>query len=428
MKLLSRKPRIEESRSGFLTNYPPYGFWRREAAEGFMAQRPLNIYVHVPYCIQRCAYCYYKTETLSKQRLAEIERYVDALCEEIRLVSRAQDFSRYKVSTIYFGGGTPTLLTQAQLERIVGTLSQVVSLEDIELTFEAEPVTLTRQKMQVLERLGVNRISLGIQSFSDEIIQATGRKDTEAQALRSIELAKSSSAIVNIDLLSGLAGETDESWAYSLRRAFEIDPHCITIYKMEPYPNTEYFVDARNERVALPDEATELRFMREAIDQLEKAGYQPLTFFTFSKKREWAQQHIRNRWLGEAMYGFGVSAFGQWDGTLIQNTSDLRRYIEILESGQLPLARGYRLTSVDHAIRHLLLGMKLVHLDHRCFQKRHGLDLLRVCAAELQELEDAGVLTVNEQAISLTSRGVLYGDYAGRTLAWRVWQTCRGEG
>lgn len=427
MKIFSQIPPLEKARSGFITNFPPYGHWRSQAPRSQLDREPLNIYIHIPYCIQRCAYCYYKTETLAKQRLAEIERYVSALCQEIELAAEVFGLGRYRTKTLYFGGGTPTLLSQASFELILEALSKHLTWDDIEFVVEGEPVTLTDRKARSLAALGVNRISLGIQSFADEIIHATGRKDTEEQALQAIERARETGALVNIDLLSGLAGETEKSWRYSLQRALETEAHCITIYKMELYPNTEYFTDVRQQAMSLPSEETELEWMRETIATLSEKGYEPLTFFTFGKEKDHAQKHIANRWRGEDMYGFGVSAFGQMDGCLIQNTTGLKPYIETLEGGALPWGRSYRLTAVDTILRALLLGMKLVHLDHREFRSTHGVDLTRVCKGELEDLSERGLVEVDAQRISLTLDGVLYGDYVGRVLAGRLWRLLEGE-
>src|SRR5215510_8866321 len=169
-------PRIELTRKGFITNYPPYRYWRSEVAQRFLETRPLNIYVHTPYCIQRCAYCHYKTTTLSENRKAEIDRYVAALCREIELASQRFHLKDRATISVYFGGGTPTLLSRDNFSQIMTTLRDNLSFADPEITVEGEPVTLTQAKADLLREMGVNRVSLGIQSFVDEVVAKTDRR------------------------------------------------------------------------------------------------------------------------------------------------------------------------------------------------------------------------------------------------------------
>src|SRR5262249_10271571 len=158
---------------------------------------------------------------------------------------------------VYFGGGTPTLLSGANIDRIMETLHRHLTLTEPEINFEAEPVSLTRGKAEILRRHGVNRINVGIQSFCDDIVFRTGRHDTEQQALAAIRIASSTGAVVNIDLISGLLGETAETWAYSVRRAIETGVPSITVYKLEIYANTEYYADLRRQKIALPSDEDE---------------------------------------------------------------------------------------------------------------------------------------------------------------------------
>ena len=233
------------TRRGFVTNYPDFRQWRTESVEQGLKGQPLNVYLHLPYCIQRCAYCHYKTTTLRSTQLSDIDRYVDSLCREIEIGTERFHLRERPAISLYFGGGTPTLLSARNIDRVMLTLRQNLTLCDPEITFEAEPVSLTSGKAEILTQHGVNRINVGIQSFCDDIVFRTGRRDTEKQSLKAIEVALSTGAIVNVDLISGLLGETLETWAYSLRRVIESGPHSITVYKLEVYVNTEYYVDFR---------------------------------------------------------------------------------------------------------------------------------------------------------------------------------------
>ncbi|HVS00094.1 MAG TPA: coproporphyrinogen-III oxidase family protein [Thermoanaerobaculia bacterium] len=404
------------SRKGFIITYPMFRYWHKDAVEEGLRPQPLNVYIHMPYCIQRCAYCWFKTTTLKENRLKEIDRYVASVCKELELGSQHFDLKKRPVETVYFGGGTPTLMTEENIDRLFAALHENFTLADPQITFEGEPVTLTERKAALLKRHKVNRISLGIQSFKEEIVFQTGRRDTEEQAMEAIALAKSTGADVNIDLISGLAGETPETWAYSVQRALEADVHNITIYKLELYANTPYYSSEKNKEISLPDDDQELQFIRYALAELKKHDYRPVNTFTFTKGGVYDQKHTRSKWLGNDNFAAGVSAFGSIGRWNYQNLNDIHSYTEAVESGQLSAFRGYSCTSFDLMVRDVVMGIKLVHFDNARFRERHGLDLLKVCDGELSQLQDDGFLTVDGDAISLTDHGVLFGDYVGRVL------------
>jgi oxygen-independent coproporphyrinogen-3 oxidase len=406
----------ELTRKGFILTYPMFRYWGKESVEEGLKPAPLNLYVHMPYCIQRCAYCYFKTTTLKENRLQEIDRYVSSVCKEIELGARRFKLWDRPVETVYFGGGTPTLMSEENIDKLFTTLRANFAIIDPQITFEGEPVTLTPRKAALLQRNQVSRISLGIQSFKEEVVYQTGRRDTEEQTMAAIALAKSTGAQVNIDLISGLGGETPETWAYSVQRAIEADVHNITIYKLELYANTPYYSAERHNQLELPSDEQELEFIQYAVAELKKHGYHAINTFTFAKDRRYDQLNTRSKWLGNDNYAVGVSAFGNLGRWNYQNTNDIAAYSEIVEKGELPAFRGYTCTTFEMMVRDAVMGIKLIDLSHTRFRKKHGVDLRSVCAAELAELEEEGFVTVDEENISLTDHGTLYGDYVARVL------------
>jgi oxygen-independent coproporphyrinogen-3 oxidase len=406
----------ELSRKGVIINYPQFRFWNKDAVAEGLRPQPLNLYIHMPYCIQRCAYCYFKTTTLKENRLADIDLYVRSVAAELALGSRTFGLKQRPVETIYFGGGTPTLMSEDSIDLLFAAIHENYTLADPQITFEGEPVTLTERKAALLARHKVNRISLGIQSFKEEIVFQTGRRDTEEQAFRAIELAKSTGAEVNVDLISGLAGETLDTWAYSVQRAIEADVHNITIYKLELYANTPYYSADKHNEIALPSEEQELEFIEYAIAELKRHNYHAVNAFTFTKDGGHDQLNTRKRWMGYDSYACGVSAYGSLGRWQYQNTNDIQAYTDSIERGELPAFRAYNCTSFDLMVRDAVMGIKLVALDHLRFRDKHGLDLLHACSSELSRLSAEGFLTVDEREIRLTDKGIIYGDYVSRTL------------
>jgi oxygen-independent coproporphyrinogen-3 oxidase len=409
---------LEPSRKGFVTNYPNFQHWKKVTSADMLAPKPLIIYVHVPFCIQRCAYCYYRTVNLKgAERNERIERYVKALCREIEMTSQYFQLKDRPVISIYFGGGTPTLLEEDQFHRIVECLRNHLNIENPEFTVEAEPVTLTQRKADILKGIKVNRISMGIQSLSDDIIKQSNRLDTEKKALKAIDIARATAAVVNIDLLSGLAGETPETWAYTVNRAIETEVESITVYKMELYANTEYYKEIRNDALVLPSDEQELEFMRYALGQFEQAQYLPWSFFTFTKQGRYEHLYASRMWRGVDCYPFGVSAFGSLGQWVFQNTNEEEKYVEVVEAGEIPINRGYWLTNMDQMIRTVMLELKLVRMDLKEFQGKYGFKLQSLCASTLKQLEADGFISFSDEEIRLTPKGILYGDHVGKSVA-----------
>ncbi|MFM7199345.1 MAG: coproporphyrinogen-III oxidase family protein [Myxococcota bacterium] len=406
------------SRKGFITNYPNFMQWKRLTAMEMENRKPLNLYLHMPYCIQRCSYCYYKTVNLrGAEKQQRMSRYVDALCRELALASKVYHLSDRPVISVYFGGGTPSLLAPELLIQINETLRQYYRLENAEYTIEAEPVTLTEEKAAVIMSMGATRISMGIQSFDTEIIKNSHRLDDEKKALRAIGVAKETGAVVNIDLMSGLAGETPQTWEHSVLRAIQTGVESITVYKTELYPNTEYYRNIKNSTLELPSDDDELKYVEHAVNELEKAEYIPWSFYTFTRHGKHAHVHSPSVFRGDDIYAFGTSAFGKLGGYLFQNTNDEDKYVEMITHEELPVQRGHLLTALDSMVRDVVLTMKLVRFDLRYFEQKYGVKLEVLCASAIEALCEGGLITHHDNALHLTQKGILYGDYAGKCLA-----------
>lgn len=406
---------LTPARRGFITNYPNFQHWKKTSEAEVLAYPPLNIYVHIPFCAQQCSYCYYRT--IQNSRKAEVDQYVETLCQEIKLATRKFHLNERVVNSVYFGGGTPTLLSGANLTQIANCLRENLTIPDsAEFTVEAEPVTLTEKTAATLKELRVNRISLGVQSLCDDIIKLSNRKDTEQKVLKAIEIAQSTGAAVNIDLMSGLAGETFKTWEYSVRKALESGVESITVYKTELYANTEYFKEIRKDNLVLPSDEQELEFMQYALDEFSKANYLPWSFFTFTRNGEYAHVHAPSIWRGDDYYPFGTSAFGRVGDWLFQNTNDVPKYREQILAGELAINRGHHLTAQDLMVRELVLGMKLMNYDMALFEAKFGFAAEKLCAPALDELLKEGFISIENRILSLTGKGMLHGDYAGKRL------------
>ncbi len=414
---------LEPSRRGFVTNYPNFQHWKKITPSQVGNAGALNVYVHIPFCAQQCAYCYYRTVT--GRRKSEMDRYVDALCKEIEISCKHFHLRHRPIHSIYFGGGTPTLLDERSLTKIVDALHKYLKLDDKnmpEFTVEGEPVTLIKKKADALKKLGVNRISMGVQSLCDAVLKLSNRQDSEEKVLRAIQFAQETSSVVNIDLMSGLAGERMDTWQYTVKRALQTGVESITVYKTELYANTQYFKDLRNEKIELPDDEQEIEFMRYAMEQFAQANYLPWCFFTFTKDGKYQHVHASRIWEGEDYFPFGVSAFGRLGMDLFQNTNDVDNYIAQVEKGEIPIFRGHRMNPLDEIAREALLGLKLNRLDYGHFRNKFGFNLDTVYGSAVEELIQKGYVQRQDGKLMLTHEGMVQGDYSGKYLAMALIQ------
>ncbi len=413
---------LEGSRRGFITNYPNVTQWNSQDDTDVIMPEPLNIYVHIPFCAQQCSYCYYRVITGAKK--AEMDRYADAVCRELEMAAEQYHLRDRPIKSIYFGGGTPTMLQKEQLQRITQSIRDNFSIidEGAEFTIEGEPVTMTQKKVEAFAELTipVSRISMGVQSLDDNVVKHTQRKDTADKVIQAIKIAQSSGAVVNIDLMSGLAGDTLPTWKNSVDKALETGVESITVYKTEVFANSQYYLDLRKNAISLPNDDEELSYMDYALNAFDQANYKPWCFFTFTRDGASPQVHATRLWHGEDYLPLGTSAFGKIGDQLFQNSNDPEKYMQAIESGHFATYRGHKLTCQDKMVRTALLGMKLMKLNLDHYEKIFGFRLEKLCAPVINELQEKKFITLangdTPSELTMTRKGMLHGDYVGKQL------------
>ncbi|HWA99782.1 MAG TPA: radical SAM protein, partial [Pirellulales bacterium] len=234
--------------SYFISNYPPFSQWTVEGLADVRAaidspprpDTPLGLYLHIPFCRKRCKFCYFRVYTDKNSH--DVERYVAALSREIELVSRLPVMGGRPFRFVYFGGGTPSFLSAKQLTSLVDRLRANINWNQAEeVTFECEPGTLSHAKLHTLKELGVTRLSLGVENFGDAILEENGRAHHSAEIFKAWDWIKDVGfANVNVDLISGMVGETWENWRDTIAKTIQFSPNSVTIYQMELPFNTVY--------------------------------------------------------------------------------------------------------------------------------------------------------------------------------------------
>ncbi|HEY8917315.1 MAG TPA: radical SAM family heme chaperone HemW [Chitinophaga sp.] len=405
------------TREEFYTNYPFYKYWNNSRNDRLLADEGVNIYIHIPFCIQICDYCFYMKEQIKSKD--QVEEYVDHLCREIEMVSKKFNMAGRNVNSIYVGGGTPSVLTEKQFKKILETLHQHHRIVDPEFAFEAEPGTFNKSKLEWLKQCGVNRISMGVQSFDDEVIRLSSRKHTALQAINAIKTVQDIGGFeVNIDLLSGLAGETMSSWVQSVETAMAQQTDMLTIYKMKTYSNTAFFKKGvYNKEIELPTLSDEIMFFEKALDMLLSEGYGLWSTFAFT--RNGAQsRYIENTWRNQDMIAYGASSFGKIGVFNYQNLNNVQAYFEKVKKNEIPIYRTFQMSYKDMIAKELLLcAARLLSYRKEEFIEKFGFDYFDLIPEAIDELVNKGYITADRDELVLTKQGVIFGDFVAMTLA-----------
>ena len=402
----------------FVSNYPPFAYWKPENATDALAviesqpkpETDLGLYVHIPFCRKRCHFCYYKVYT--DKNKDEIRSYLDAVLGELRQYVEMPYFRGRKPTFVYFGGGTPSYLSPAQLEYLFNGLKELMPWTDAkEVAFECEPGTLTGPKLDVLKNLGVTRLSLGIENLDDHILEINGRAHRTKEIDKCYPHAKSLGFDqINIDLISGMVEETEENWRECVRKTIEMDPECVTIYQMEvPYNTTIYREMKDSGKLVAPvaDWPTKRRWVKYAFDELQKAGYTISSAYTAVKNPDRVRFEYRDRlWEGADLLSLGVASFGHVGGVHYQNEKDFGPYIERVNLGQLPIWRALKTTEEERLVRELILRMKLGRISKNYYRDKFGVDVEEKFAEAFGAIRDEGV-TIEGDDIVLTRDALL---------------------
>lgn len=406
--------------SYFISNYPPFSQWSADhlpELESVLnappADTPLGLYLHIPFCRKRCKFCYFRVYT--DKNAKDVERYVSALSKEIELVSKLPIMGGRPFRFVYFGGGTPSFLAPKQLVRLVDRLRENISWDDAEeVTFECEPGTLQEKKVKTLKELGVTRLSLGVENFNNEILKENGRAHEAPEIFKAWDwIMDTGFDNVNIDLISGMVGETWENWKENIQKTIELSPDSVTIYQMELPFNTVYSKDILGNEIEIPvaDWPTKRAWLKYAYETLGEAGYEVSSAYTMVKDKQKVKFSYRdNLWQGSDLLATGVASFGHVSGMHYQNKDKWEDYLTTLEEGQLPLARAMRPTSKQLLIREMILQLKTGSLDAGYFRNKFGVEILQEWADVWQEYVSEGYVTIAGDDIKLTVEGLLHAD------------------
>jgi coproporphyrinogen III oxidase-like Fe-S oxidoreductase len=408
--------------SYFVATYPPFSVWSPEAVERDAKPAlqqppnpvtPLGLYLHIPFCRKRCHFCYFRVYTDKNGQ--EIAHYLDVLGKEWAMYAQQPAIAGRPLNFVYFGGGTPSFLSTQQLQGLVKRLTDVTPWNQAEeITFECEPGTLTEHKLKAIRKMGVTRLSLGVENFDDRILEINGRAHRSPEIETAYRFARGLGfPQINIDLIAGMLGETDDNWQRNIGKTIALEPDSITIYQMELPYNTTITKDLLQKTGQMTGTVAgwdiKRRWVQEAFSALERAGYHIGSAYTAVKDPSKTTFIYRDRlWQGADMAGLGVASFGHVNGVHLQNKDTWETYSDAVDRGELPLARAYRPTEDERMRRELVLQLKLGRLSPAYFADKYQADILGQFADQFASLRAEGYLARAEpDGVALSRDGLL---------------------
>ncbi len=362
--------------------------------------RNLGIYIHIPFCKRKCAYCDFISFS-DKTKL--IEKYVLALEKEIDKCNINKD--NYIIKTIYFGGGTPSFIESKYIVEILNNIKKKFNIsEEVEITIEINPGTVTEEKLKDYYNAGINRISFGLQSTRSELLKLVGRIHSYSSFIEGYNLArKIGFKNINVDLMIGLPVQTLEDVKKDLERIIELKPEHISVYSLIVEEGTKIEEKIKNKELYLPPEELERKMYWEVKKQLEKAGYVHYEISNFAKPG-YESKHNLSCWNQEEYLGFGIAAHSYFNGERYSNTEDFDKYFEHPEDSKIIHEKQ---TQEDKQREFMLLGLRKIEgVKISDFKNKFIENPIYLYRESLSKLVTQGLIEIDIDSIRLTNRGI----------------------
>lgn len=363
-----------------------------------------GIYIHIPFCLRKCSYCDFYSEPVLKKNV--LESYTNSLIKEIE--ASAPYWQNREFSTIYLGGGTPSLLAPVQIGRILAAVfSSYNILAESEITMEANPATLSLAALKELKQAGINRISLGVQSFQDDELKILGRIHGTREVWETVSaLEKAGICNYNIDLIYGIPGQSLQTWIDNLGMAVKCYPRHISAYLLQLDPATPLARQIKQGSLSEVDEDLEACMYYDCIDYLQGEGYQHYEISNFSRP-DYASRHNLIYWQAHEYLGLGAGAVSYRDGRRIMNRADLKAYLANIDQDKdLAVEILETMSPRGKFLDAIILGLRLTSgIRPEELYRRFGIDFNREYHAIIEDLAQQGLLHVEKDKIALSRKG-----------------------
>ncbi len=376
--------------------------------------KELGIYIHIPFCKQKCYYCDFISYANKEEKVKE---YIESLQKEIELESDRYKNEEYEITTIYIGGGTPSFIDALYIERIINTIKQNYKLhENPEITIEVNPGTINEEKIRKYKDIGINRISIGLQTTKDNLLKQIGRIHTYEEFLNCYQIVQKVGVDnINVDLMLGLPNQTLEDLKESLREVINLKPNHISLYSLILEENTVLEKQVSENELELPSEDKERKMYWETKKILEQNGYIHYEISNFSKKG-YESKHNLNCWNQKEYLGFGVAAHSYIKNKRYCNTNNIEEYIKNVQNGKILSNRTICeiQNKIEEQKEYMLLGLRKIQgIDIQEFKNKFIDNPIYIFHKELEKLVKEELIEVDLNQIKLTSKGL---DFAN--LVW----------
>lgn len=365
-----------------------------------------SLYIHIPFCQSKCNYCdfysiKYKEKSLSK--------YLDALQKELQLY--AKNIENNKINTIYFGGGTPNLLNSKQLEEILNTIEQNYSIKNkAEITIESNPESVNEKKVKKYKKLGISRVSLGVQSFVDQELKFLGRTHNTELSLKAIETIKKHYNNYNLDIIFAIPGQSYKNFILTLNKLIEIAPPHVSLYNLQIEPKTKLYKMLKNNEIKKISEELDFKMYNKAIYKLKSKGYKHYEISNFAKKGHRSKHNV-TYWKYKPYLGIGASAHGFNGYNRYYNICGLRDYVKSLKDEKFPIDKVVKLSKKELISEKMIMGLRLIEgIDKKEFEKRFKIPVDEVYKTTINKLKKQNLIRETEQKIFLTKKGLNLGN------------------
>ena len=365
-----------------------------------------SAYIHIPFCEHICYYCDFNKVFLEGQ---PVDEYIEALLKEARLSLSEHPIE--KMETLYIGGGTPTSLNAAQLDRLFGGLREILPYENGEFTVEANPGDLSAEKLDVMRNYGVNRISMGVQTFDDRLLKKIGRKHNAQDVHDTIQLLeKKDFRNVTIDLIYALPGQSLESFRDTVERALALDLPHYALYSLILENQTMFMNWVRRGKMHLPEQEVEAQMYAETIEAMEKAGRMQYEISNFAKPG-FESKHNLVYWNNQNYFGIGAGASGYLENRRYKNRGPIQHYLKSLNDDRLPILEEEHLSEREQIEEEMFLGLrKILGVEKAVFEARFKQSIMDVYGDVLEKLKQQKLIIETDTSIHLTKAGLFRGN------------------
>ncbi|TFE01097.1 radical SAM family heme chaperone HemW [Jeotgalibacillus salarius] len=363
------------------------------------------VYIHIPFCHHICHYCDFNKVFMKNQ---PVDTYLDMLIKEMQSVHKSNE----PMKSIFVGGGTPTALNAAQLEKLCEGIQSVFNITDsTEYTFEANPGDLSKDKISVLKSHGVNRLSFGVQSFNDRLLEKIGRNHRSEDVYRSLTQAQDEGfENISIDLIYALPEQTLSDFEDTVDRALELELPHYSGYSLIVEPKTVFYNLMRKGRLPLPGEDTEAAMYDSLMNKMAAKGLEQYEISNFSKTG-YESIHNLTYWENESYYGFGAGAHGYVNGVRYSNIGPVSKYIQSLEEEKLPVFHRSEVTLNEKMEEEMFLGLRKTNgVSLQVFEKKFGINMKNIFEEPLKEMINKNLLEEKNGHVRLTKEGRFLGN------------------